>query len=175
MRAIHPAQQCTQEIPYIQARWCFHIFLLSNDLINAASRRPTSFNACCVAEMPSLVSTDYPKSCDELRVASDKHSTTVVVWGECRQSAHQIFLFVAAASTSFCHSPHTQPSDYLSHLLFRIFRCGALTPSAAVCCIFVWRRGVTSSSAAGFDQKILQLQCASGPMSWPPTTLSWNG
>lgn len=66
-RAIHPAQQHIQEIPYIQGRWRFHIFLLSNDLINAASWRPTSFTMCCVAETPSLVSTDYPKSRDELR------------------------------------------------------------------------------------------------------------
>lgn len=114
--------QHIQEILYIQGRWCFHIFLLSNDLINAASRRPTTFKACCVAEMPSLVSTDYPKSRDDLRVASDKH---VVLWGEGRQSAHQIFLFVAVACTSFCHSPHTYCRQTISAIFYSVYSAPA--------------------------------------------------
>lgn len=49
----------------------------------------------------------------------------MVLWGGSRQSAHQIFLFVAAACTSFCHSPHTHCRQTISTIFYSVYSAPA--------------------------------------------------
>lgn len=50
-----------------------------------------------------------------------KHSITVFLRSERRESAHQIFFFVAAVCTPFCHPPHTHCRQTISTIFYSLY------------------------------------------------------
>lgn len=100
----HPSRATTPSRDPVHSRKLLSGILLVINLIHAASRQQTSLKARYLAETPSLISTDYPKSHDEFHVSSDEHSQPCF---RGRQSAHLIFFFVTAVCISLSLSSRT--------------------------------------------------------------------
>lgn len=120
----------------------------------------SSLQARYLAQTPSLISTDYPKSHDGFHVGSGELSPVPVAG---RQLIGYSFSWLLLrVCVSLCHAPHAHTlracalsastcATAVRHLLFRIFSLGTLTPSAAAAASHLHR--------AVSDQRILQLVC----------------